>query len=58
MDVLWLIVITLGPLLLAVLIAYVLLTRRKLGPREKQAQREAVERTYRDEPEKGARRSR
>ena len=57
MDVLWLIVVVLGPLLLAVLIAYVLLTRRKLEPRERQAQREAVERVYRDEPEDGARRS-
>jgi hypothetical protein len=58
MDVLWLIVVALGPLLLAVLIAYVLLTRRKSGPREQQARREAVERMYRDEPENGARRSR
>jgi hypothetical protein len=58
MDLLWLIVVALGPLLLAILIGYVLLTRRKSGPREREARREAVEHLYEEEPENSARRNR
>jgi hypothetical protein len=43
---LWLLVVAGGPLLIAVVIVYALFTRRRLSPREKQAQTEATERLY------------
>lgn len=50
MEVLWLIVVALGPVLLAALIAYALITRRRPGPATREAQRRATERMYGEEP--------
>lgn len=47
----WWWVTVLGPIVLGLAIAYALLTRRRLTPREKDAQKKAVERLY-NEPEK------
>jgi hypothetical protein len=45
----WWWVTVLGPLILAAVIAYALMTRRRLTPTEKAAQRRGVERAYRDQ---------
>lgn len=37
-----------GPVVLVVVIAFALLKRRKLSPAEKQAQRQGIERNYRE----------
>lgn len=49
-DILWMIAVSAGPLVLAVAIAYGLLTRRRLTPQERNLQAEATERAFRDEP--------
>lgn len=43
----------LGPIVLGAAIAYALLTRRRLTPREKTAQKQAIEEVYKDEPTRG-----
>jgi hypothetical protein len=45
----WLLVVAGGPLVLAVLIAYALLTRRRRGPAERRESKLATERLYREE---------
>lgn len=45
----WLIVVAGGPLLLAILLAYALLTWRRRGPAERRESDRATERLYRDE---------
>lgn len=45
----WLIVVAGGPLLLAILLAYALLTRRPRGPAERRESDRATERLYREE---------
>ncbi len=47
----WSLVIVLGPVILGAVIAYALLRRRRLTPRERSAQIRATERNY-SEPEK------
>jgi len=47
-NALWLLIVAGGPLLLAVLFAWVLLTRRRLGPAEKREQDRATREVYRD----------
>jgi hypothetical protein len=54
MEVLWLMVVALGPVLLGVLIAYVMLRRRRLGPATRKAQKRETERLYEEEPRGGA----
>jgi cytochrome c-type biogenesis protein CcmH/NrfF len=53
MDVLWLIIVALGPLVLGVLIAYALLQRRRFGAAEQTQQDKATQEVYRDEPPPG-----
>jgi hypothetical protein len=48
----WLFVVAGGPLILAILIAYALLTRRRRGPAERRESGQATERLYREEEEK------
>ncbi|MCP9228717.1 hypothetical protein NKJ72_10395 [Mesorhizobium sp. M0045] len=45
---LWLLVVAGGPLLLAVLIAYALLTQRRRGPAERRESERATERLYQE----------
>ncbi|MGX9115311.1 hypothetical protein ACWTU6_01245 [Mesorhizobium sp. BHbsci] len=45
----WLLVVAGGPLILAILIAYALLTRRRRGPAERRESARATERLYREE---------
>ncbi|WP_164783905.1 MULTISPECIES: hypothetical protein [unclassified Mesorhizobium] len=45
----WLLVVAGGPLILAILIAYALLTRRRRGPAERRESERATERLYREE---------
>lgn len=45
----WLLVVAGGPLVLAILIAYALLTRRRRGPAERRESKRATERLYREE---------
>ncbi|WP_254019742.1 hypothetical protein [Mesorhizobium escarrei] len=45
----WLIVVAGGPLLLAILLAYALLTWRRRGPAERRESDRATERLYREE---------
>ncbi|RVB79126.1 MULTISPECIES: hypothetical protein [unclassified Mesorhizobium] len=45
----WLIVVAGGPLLLAILIAYALITRRDRGPAERRESDRATERLYREQ---------
>jgi hypothetical protein len=51
-DNIWLILVALGPVILAAAIAYALLRRRRLSTDERIAQEEAVERLY-DKPKGG-----
>jgi len=44
----WWWVTVLGPIVLGCIIAYALLTRRRLSPAERNAQREATKRNYRE----------
>ncbi|MEQ1941278.1 hypothetical protein ABMA32_02520 [Mesorhizobium sp. VNQ89] len=44
----WWWVTVLGPIILGVVIAYALLNRRRLSPRERREQAKAVERQYRE----------
>ncbi|ESY74913.1 hypothetical protein NKH57_17445 [Mesorhizobium sp. M1050] len=48
-SVMWLIVVAGGPLLLIILMAYVLLTRRRLGPAESKERDRATDRLYRQD---------
>ena len=43
----WLFVVAGGPLIIAILIAYALLTRRRRGPAERRESARATERLYR-----------
>ncbi|MER8582604.1 hypothetical protein NKG95_28530 [Mesorhizobium sp. M1423] len=45
---LWLLVVAGGPLLLAILIAYALLTQRRRGPAERSESERATERLYQE----------
>ncbi|ESW85150.1 MULTISPECIES: hypothetical protein [unclassified Mesorhizobium] len=45
---LWLLVVAGGPLLLAILIAYALLTQRRRGPAERRESDRATERLYQE----------
>lgn len=45
----WLLVVAGGPLILAILIAYALLTQRRRGPAERREGERATERLYREE---------
>jgi hypothetical protein len=45
----WWIVTILGPIVLAAALAYALLTRRRLTPRERREQKDATEKAYRDD---------
>ena len=45
---LWLVIVAGGPLLLAALLAWALLTRRRIGPVERRERDEATRETYRD----------
>jgi hypothetical protein len=45
---LWLFVVAGGPLILAAVVAYALLTRRRRGPAEKQQTAQATARLYRE----------
>jgi hypothetical protein len=49
MDILWIVLVAGGPILLGALMAYVLLTRRRLRGSERNAQRAATERLYREQ---------
>ncbi len=51
-DNIWFILVALGPVVLAAVIAYALLRRRRLSTGEQRAQDEAVERLY-DKPHGG-----
>lgn len=52
-DILWFAVVAGGPAVIAVLLAYALITRRKLSAQEKAAQRRATRRLYgEEEPER------
>jgi hypothetical protein len=46
---LWLLVVAGGPALIALAIAYAMIRNRRLTPREKQAQHQAVERMYHED---------
>ncbi|WP_254026930.1 hypothetical protein [Mesorhizobium ventifaucium] len=48
----WLIVVAGGPLLLAILLAYALLTWRRRGPAERRESDRATERLYREEKDR------
>jgi heme exporter protein D len=50
MDYLWLAVVAIGPLVLGMLIAYAIMSRRREGPATRRARQEATERVYREEP--------
>jgi hypothetical protein len=54
MEMLWLFVVACGPVILGLLIAYALMTRRRRGPAERRATEEATARLYRDEHNRGA----
>jgi hypothetical protein len=54
MKELWIITVALGPVVLAALIAYALLTRRRLGPATREAQRRETERLYEEDRHHGA----
>jgi hypothetical protein len=45
---LWLLIVAGGPLLLAILLAWALLTRRRAGPAERRERDRATRETYRD----------
>ena len=47
-NALWLLVVAGGPLLLAILFAWALLTRRRKGPAERREQDRATREAYRD----------
>jgi len=47
-NVLWLVIVAGGPLLLAILIAWALVTRRRMGPAEQREQDRATREVYRD----------
>ena len=49
MDILWIVLVAAGPIVLAALFAYALLTRRRLRGSERDAQRAATERLYREQ---------
>lgn len=44
----WLLIVAGGPLILAILIAWALLTRRRPGPAERRERDEATRKLYRD----------
>ncbi|PSJ52672.1 hypothetical protein C7I84_26160 [Mesorhizobium ephedrae] len=46
MEMLWLFVVACGPVILGLLIAYALMTRRRRGPAERRATEEATARLY------------
>jgi hypothetical protein len=54
-NIMWLIVVAGGPLLLAILIAYALLTWRHRGPAERRESDRATKRLYREEKGPGGR---
>lgn len=54
----WLLVQTLGPLILAIAVIYAFMHRRRLTQREKEQQHRAVEELYEDTPEKRAEKER
>ncbi|MER2535993.1 MAG: hypothetical protein ABTQ31_12605 [Rhizobiaceae bacterium] len=45
----WWMVTILGPIVLAAVLAYALLTRRRLTPRERRDQKDATENAYRED---------
>jgi hypothetical protein len=47
-NALWLVIVAGGPLLLAILFAWALLTRRRRGPAEQREQDRATREVYRD----------
>jgi hypothetical protein len=47
-NTMWLVIVAGGPLLLAILIAWALLTRRRLGPAERRERDRATRENYRD----------
>ena len=49
MDILWLVLVVAGPIVLGAVLAYALLTRRRLRDSERNAQRAATERLYREQ---------
>ena len=48
-ELLWFFAFAIGPFVLAVLLAYALVRRRRLSAREREVQREGTERLYRGE---------
>lgn len=46
----WLLVVAGGPLVIAILLAYALFTRRRLSPGERRKAHDATERLYREKP--------
>ncbi|RWK41437.1 hypothetical protein [Mesorhizobium sp.] len=54
-NTMWLIVVAGGPLLLAILLAYALLTWRRRGPAERRESKRATERLYREENDRPGR---
>jgi hypothetical protein len=53
MEVLWLAIVALGPVLFAALLAYALISRRRLGPATRKARKRETERLYREKPHGG-----
>jgi hypothetical protein len=53
MEVLWLILVAMGPVLIAALLAYALITRRRPGPATRKARKRETERLYREESHGG-----
>jgi hypothetical protein len=53
MEVLWLILVAMGPVLIAALLAYALITRRRPGPATRKARKRETERLYPGEPHGG-----
>jgi len=48
-ELLWFVAVAIGPVILAIVIAYALIRRRRLSAREREVQKEATERLYRGE---------